>query len=152
MEFTAKVDIEAPLDKIFAEISDIEKLERRAMRRGVQVTRMDENQIMRDGAAWRARIPFRGKGRDVDVRLVRFNAPEEMVFESTVGGLEAQTRIDCVALSRSRTRLRVHSVLMPRTLSARLLVQSLKLGRGRIDRGIDKALARFGAELQDRLA
>ncbi|WP_136440780.1 SRPBCC family protein [Pacificoceanicola onchidii] len=151
MELKASEDIEAPIDQVFAALSDFEAVERQAMRRGVEISRKGEVDNPDAGLEWTAGFSFRGKKRDADITLTDFAVPEQMVFQSVSGGLEAQTRIETVALSRSRTRINLVTELMPKTLSARLLVQSLKLAKGGIDKRFRHRMATFARDLELRL-
>ncbi len=151
MQLTAREDIEAPLDRVFAEITNFDSIERQALRRGVEVRRTDEVAGPAAGMSWRAGFGFRGKMREADITLREYTPPERLVFDSEVGGLEAKTVIELVPLSRGRTRINLVSQLVPKTLSARLLVQSLKLAKGGIDKRFRTRIARFARELEDRL-
>ena len=42
MKFSTREDIEAPVDHVFAEVSDFAGFERRALRHGADITRLDE--------------------------------------------------------------------------------------------------------------
>ncbi|SIS81915.1 Polyketide cyclase / dehydrase and lipid transport [Roseivivax lentus] len=150
MEFSHKEDIEAPLERVFEEISDFDQIERSVMRRGIEVSRSDAQEAVGEGMSWRARFTFRGKARDADIRLVRYEPPTLMVFESKSGGLETRSVVECVALSRSRTRISVDVALTPKTLSARLIVQSMKLAKGKIDRKFRARMADAASELERR--
>ena len=55
-----------------------------------------------------------------------------------------------VALSPRRTRLSADLTLMPRNLSARLLVQSLKLARANLTRKYKLSMANYAKSLEDR--
>ncbi|MDA7426510.1 SRPBCC family protein [Thalassococcus lentus] len=151
MHLTAKEDIEAPMDKVFAALTDFETIERQALRRGVEVRRTDSIAEVAPGMSWNTRFKFRGKSRDADIKLRECYEPERLVFHTKVGGLEAETRIEMVALSRARTRVNIDSELQPKTLSARLLVQSLKLAKGGIDKRFRKRIALFAKDLENRL-
>ena len=151
MQLTAREDIEAPLDRVFAELSDFEAMERQAMRRGAQVRRKDPAAPQGPGMGWVAAFTFRGKAREADITLTEYTPPERMVFRSVTGGLETETVIELVALSRSRTRIAMDVTLLPRTLSARLLVQSLKLAKGGIDKRFRKRMAGHAKDFEDRL-
>ncbi|MHA6326071.1 SRPBCC family protein [Roseivivax sp. CAU 1753] len=151
MEFSHKEDIEAPLEQVFAELSDFDQIERSILRRGMQVARTDQLSEVGAGMAWAATFTFRGKPRDADITLTRYEPPTLMVFESTSGGLETRSIVECVALSRSRTRVSFDATLTPKTLSARLVVQSMKLAKGRIDRKFKARLAEAATELERRL-
>lgn len=151
MELTAREDIEAPLDRVFAEITDFEGIERQVLRRGIAVQRTNDTGEAAQGMAWQAGFKFRGKTRTADIEIADFNAPEQMVFQSVSGGLEARTIVDLVALSRSRTRIGVSTDFSAKTLSARLLLQSLKLAKGGLDKRFKTRMAHLAKDLENRL-
>ena len=152
MILTAQEDIEAPIEQVFAQLSDFDGIERQAMRRGVEVQRSgDVDAPVVAGTAWEVVFTFRGKPRDARITLAEYSAPEKLVFDTVSGGLETRALIDCVALSRGRTRISLHSELMPKTLSARLLVQSLKLAKGGVDKRFRRRAAGFAKDLETRL-
>ncbi len=149
MELKASEDIEAPQEQVFAALSDFDMIERQALRRGVDIMRTGDGPGV--GMAWRAKFTFRGKKREAEVRLVSFDTPERMVFHSVSGGLEMELEIDVVALSRNRTRINIVTVMHPKTLSARLLVQSLKLAKGGVEKRFRRKMAELATGLETRL-
>lgn len=151
MEFTTKEDIEASVDRVFAEISDFETIERSVLRRGVDVRRKDKLNGPCEGMTWEAGFRFRGKIREAVVTLSKYDPPNSMEFHTLSGGLETHTVVDCVALSRSRTRISVVIEMQPKTLSARLLVQSLKLAKGNLNKKFRVRAADYAKDLEDRL-
>ncbi|MBO9465424.1 hypothetical protein TRP8649_01473 [Pelagimonas phthalicica] len=151
MELTAREDIEAPLDRVFAEVTDFDGIERQVLRRGIDVRRTNDPGQVAAGMAWQAGFRFRGKTRTADIELAEYSAPEQLVFTSISGGLEARTTVDLVALSRSRTRIGVVTEFLPKTLSARLLVQSLKLAKGGIDKRFRNRMGLLAKDLENRL-
>lgn len=152
MELKASEDIEAPQEQVFAALSDFDMIERQALRRGVDIIRTGTTgDAPEAGMAWRAKFTFRGKTREAEVRLVSFVAPDRMTFHSVSGGLEADLEIDVVALSRNRTRINMVSVMHPKTLSARLLVQSLKLAKGGVEKRFRRKMAELAAGLETQL-
>ncbi|MFZ7091855.1 SRPBCC family protein [Primorskyibacter sp. 2E233] len=151
MQLTASEDIEAPVERVFAELSDFEAIERQVMRRGIDVKRTDGEDVPAAGMGWATGFTFRGKSRQAQVTLVDYTVPEQMVFDTVSGGLEAETRVEVVALSRSRTRINMVTELKPKTLSARLLVQSLKLAKGGIDKRFRKKMAGYAKDLELKL-
>ncbi len=151
MQLTASEDIEAPVERVFAELSDFEAIERQVMRRGIDVKRTAGEDVPAAGMGWATDFTFRGKSRQAQVTLVDYTVPEQMVFDTVSGGLEAETRVEVVALSRSRTRINMVTELKPKTLSARLLVQSLKLAKGGIDKRFRKKMAGYAKDLELKL-
>lgn len=149
MELTAQEDIEAPQERVFDALSDFDTIERQVMSRGVDLTRTAEGPGA--GMAWRAGFSFRGKPREAEITLTRCDPPDRMVFDSTSGGLDVTFTLDVVALSPARSRINVSTVLTPRTLSARLLVQSLKLAKGGMDKRFGKRIADLATGLERRI-
>lgn len=149
MELTAREDIEAPQERVFAALSDFDLIERQAMRRGAEVIRTAEGPGA--GMAWRVTFQFRGRPRVAEVTLTEFDRPDRMIFRTVSGGLEVDFTLDVVALTPNRTRINVTSVLAPKTLSARLLVQSLKLAKGGMDKRFRKRMAELAGGLESRL-
>lgn len=151
MQLKAREDIEAPLDKVFAALSDLETVERQALRRGIDVQRIRGGGAPTEGMAWRVVFTFRGKEREAEITLTEHTPPERMVFSSISGGLKVVMVMDVVALSRTRTRISVEVEMAPTTLSARLLVQSLKLAKGGMEKRFQGRMHDLARELERRL-
>ncbi len=152
MELTACEDIEAPLHKVFGLASNFDRLERQAGRNGIDVARLSpEGATPEQGLSWRARFRYRDTPREADIALTRHDPPNTMVFRTVSGGLEAVTTVDFVALSRTRTRVGVRIELLPRTLSARLMVQPLKLARGSVEKRFRAKMAGYAGDIEKRL-
>lgn len=150
MKFETREDIEMPLEALFARISDFEGYERAAMRRGAEVVRVDNLRAPGEGMRWKAAFDMRGKRRDVEVVLSEYDVPNAMTFDAESQGLDVKMLVELVALSRARTRLSIAITLAPKTLSARLLVQSLKLARGNIAKRFKLRVADFAKDVEDR--
>jgi carbon monoxide dehydrogenase subunit G len=152
MIFTTREDIEAPIEAVFDMLCDFESFERSAMRRGAEVQRVDKLTSPGPGMTWNAVFQMRGRRREMQIEMVTFDRPNEMVLESTSPGIVGQMRFDLIALSRSRTRLAVALEVKPLNLSARLLVQSLKLGKGRLQGRYNAKVSEYARGMEDRYA
>ena len=150
MKFSTNTDIEAPIDAVFEMFCDFESFERYAMRRGAEVQRVDRLAQPGVGMAWRAAFEMRGKPRQLDLEMVRFEAPNEIWLEGTSPGMLSTTRFELMALSRSRTRVHVALEVKPVTLSARLLVQSLKLAKSSLSQKFKQRVADYARGMEDR--
>jgi len=150
MNFSAKEDIEAPIEVVFAQVTDFEALERAALRRGAEVQRTDTLHKPGVGMGWTAAFMARGRMRQLDIRMTAFEPQHALRFHSVAQGLESELKIDLVALSRGRTRLSINLELKPRTISARLLVQSLKLARTNLNKKFHLRMADYARELEER--
>lgn len=134
MRFATKEDISCPIEETFQRISDFDMLERLVMRRGAEIKRMEALTEKGLGMRWKSNFRFRGRARELKMEVVDFEEPNKLGFHIKIGGLDARMDIDLIALSTMRTRISVQTVLEPQTLSAKLLVQSLKLSRSRLNR------------------
>lgn len=152
MKFSTKEDIEAPVEAVFDMLCDFESFERSAMRRGADVQRLDQLTAPGVGMAWHAVFHLRGKRREIELEMVTFERPHEIVLESTSPGLIGQMSFELMALSRGRTRVSVELEIKPLNLSARLLVQSLKLAKGSLTRKYKMRIAEYAKGMEDRFA
>ncbi|MTJ05414.1 MAG: SRPBCC family protein [Sediminimonas qiaohouensis] len=152
MKFSTKEDVDAPISKVFDTLADFEMIERAAMRRGVEVQRTDTLSKPGIGASWHAKFNMRGKQREVDIFVPSYDPPNEITMHSQLQGLQSEMKIELVALSRQQTRLSVVANLKPTTLSARLLVQSLKMARTKLNKRFRERVADYARELQERAA
>ena len=150
MQFTGREDIEAPIDAVFAEITDFTRFERGAMRRGAEVQRMDALTGPGIGMSWQARFKLRGRMRDVTLRLSEYDPPNGIVIEADATTVEAVMRVDLVALSRARTRLGVDLSVSPRNLAGRLMIQSMKLAKGNLSKRFRLRVADYAMDVEDR--
>lgn len=150
MQFTSKEDIEAPIEQVFAEISDFQRFERAALRRGAEVQRTDTPGVPEVGMSWQARFRLRGRMRDVTVRLVEYDPPNGIALKAEAATIEGRMSVDLVALSRGRTRLAVDLTLEPRSLAGRLILQSLKLARNSTTKRFRLRVAEYAMDVEER--
>ena len=152
MKLTAQEDIEAPIDRVFATLTEFDQLERAALRRGIDVrqTGPHDSPVAVPGMGWLATFRFRGRSRSAEVTLTKVEPPQLLQFDSRSGGLDVISVVDLVALSRARTRVGLTVELVPRALSARLLVQSLKIARGNVQRKFSARVAEMATEIERR--
>ena len=150
MRFSTNEDIEAPVGFCFEQLSDFDALERIAMRRGAEVARLDPSETPAVGATWDIRFVLRGRKRRLMTRLVEHDPPNLIRFEARSDTFEGGLRAELIALSRQRTRIGIVLDLKPRTIPARLLIQSARLTRNRLDRRYKKRVAAFLAEIEMR--
>ena len=150
MKFSTRQDIEAPIEFVFLRATDFGAYERQALRRGVEIGRDDLLEAVGPGMRWKAQFPFRGKTRNLHGELTQFDEPNSFLIKSVSGGVEADFDIEFLRLSRNRTRVKVGLELSPKTLSARLFVQSLKFGKRNLDKRFAKRVALFSGDIESR--
>ena len=146
MKFSAKQDVEAPVAFVFAYMSDFDMWERSVMRRGADVARGGNARGV--GMTWQASFPFRGKPRQLDLRLVKIVSPNRLGFTAQSSGFDLNFDLDMTEMSQRRARLQSTLELIPRNLTARLFVQSLRLARARMDRKFASRLAQIVTDIE----
>jgi carbon monoxide dehydrogenase subunit G len=150
MKFSTKEDVEAPIDFVFGEVSDFQAFERAALRRGAEIQRLDALHAPGVGMSWASQFKFRGRKREANVKVTQFDRPNALACAFETGLFQGTLDVDLVALSRHRTRLSVVVELSPRNLTARLLMQSMKLARSSADKKFRFRVAHFARELEER--
>ncbi len=150
MKLSTSEDVAAPIEAVFAHVSDFAWFERAAMRRGADVVRTDTLAEPGPGMSWHAEFQFRGRDRKADVDLKSYDPPEGMRVVTRAAGLDLDCVIELVAMSRTRTRMKITIETTPRTIPARLMIQSAKLARTKIEKRYRHRIAEYAAELEER--
>ena len=148
MKFAAREDIEAPAEFVFDTLTDFEHFERAALRRGAGVVRKDGAK----GPAWQLAFAWRGKRREAVLRLEETARPSAMRFGFGSRVIDGESRVELIALGPKRTRMSVSTEVRPRTLPARLFLQSLKLARARVLGRYRNRVGQLAALVRDRNA
>ena len=146
MKFVAREDIELPIAQVWTLLNEFETFERAAMRRGAEVLSTGE----RGRHAWTISFTFRGKRRKLAVRLDRTDPPNAMAFSGEGKALEGNVALELVELGPRRTRLSVASEVRPRTLAARLFLQSARLARARLVKRYQGRIAQLATMIESR--
>lgn len=151
MQVTGTEDVAAPIEHVFAELTAFDALERQAMRRGIDVRRQFRGAEPSIGEGWDTTFRFRGKERSAKIILESYDAPNTVQFGGASGGLETNTLIELVPLSPNRTRVNLVFKMNPKSLSARLLVQSFKLARSSINKRFQKRMSQLARDIESKV-
>lgn len=151
MKFSGKEDIEAPIDQVFALISDFETLEGAAVNRGVEVERLTTLVPARAGISWRAKFRFRGRGRETTVTVQDYDDPNRIRFSYASASFSGHFLVELNATAANRTRMSVSMEFAPLNLTARLIVQSLRLAKSRLNKRFKQRLAEYAQTAENQL-
>ncbi len=152
MKLTAKTDLEAPVEFLHAYLCDNATWEREAIRRGVEVERPADMPLTGVGAGWRIRVPFRGKVRKVLLRVDDIVQDQTIAYSFEGQALVGTTLLEMKALSPRRSRLKVTIDAKPKTLAARLFLNTLRLARRKVEERFEKRVGKLGARVEERYA
>ncbi|OOY10409.1 SRPBCC family protein [Thioclava sp. F36-7] len=148
MKLSTRTDISAPAGFVFERLADFGSFERVAMRRGITLKRLDTLSEPGAGMSWDIGFRFRGKQRQMITDVKHFEVPELIVYEGVSNSFEAVMDFDLTDLSKTRTRLQVGLDLRPRSLGARLMIQSAKLGKGNLERRFKERIDQFAQDIE----
>lgn len=150
MKLTCRQDVEAPADFVFARLADVDGWERAALRRGAEVTRTAEGAADGQGAAWSVAFTWRGKLRRADLKVTTVAPPAQLVIAGLGPNLEGRLGLEVIEMAPKRSRIMVRLEIRPRTLVARIFVQSLKLTRAREETRLRNRAAQLAADVETR--
>ena len=150
MKLATREDIDAPIEAVFEQLSDFDSFERAIMRRGAEIQRVDEMTTPGPGTAWRTNFQFRGRQRDAKINLDEHTRPDRLRASVRSSGIEMDVLIDLVAMSKTRTRMNFAIDARPKTVPARLMIQSLKLARRGMYQRFRNRIKEFAALIEKR--
>lgn len=141
MKLKISGDAERPVDQVFAVLLDYQSVEDELRSRGFEIRRVGKWSELAQGVAWTGRGKVRGKVRPVAANVAVLEPGRMIQIDAQVGGMQISHETRLVPLGERVTRINVTADLRPSTLSARLIIQSLKLARGRVLERMERRLA-----------
>lgn len=151
MRLVSKTDIEAPAPALFAAMTDLVWLEDMARRGRVVLERTDRGEGLAIGASWRASFTFRQRPRQAESMIERFDPPKVLRLGGRVGSYGFTIEPTLAPLSRTLTRLSVSIEVKPHSVGARLMLQTLRLGRSRLQARLDRRVEQIAKALAERV-
>lgn len=148
MKLSAHEDITAPIDEVFAGVTDIAAFERAALRRGLSVTRLDGDGAPGVGSHWEVGFDYRGRRRVAQTQITGWNPNHGAIFVTIAEGLRCVGELDLTPLARERTRLHLTLDLRPETFRARLLLQSLRLAKSSLSRRFRSKVSELARQIE----
>jgi carbon monoxide dehydrogenase subunit G len=149
VKFKVSDDVEAPVDWVWAGFTDFAAIEADIRAREADLSRVGDWKEAALGVAWRGSVPVRGKHRTIDARIAGFVPEERLLVESQIGGMACTYEVTFAPLSAGgSTRVSVTLELKASTLSARLLLQTLKIARRKVIQRLDGAVVRQGQAVE----
>ena len=150
MKLTETLDVRAPAEFTFSELSDYEAIERLAIQRGVSLRRTDRIDGPAAGMAWLADWEAMGRELRTRLSLTAYEPPERLVIESETSGIAGRMQIDVVALGPSLSRILMETEIRAVTLKAKVLMQPIRLARGRIEQRIAGRVGDLASRIEGR--
>ncbi len=149
MKFDAHQTVAAPPQTVLDEVPA--GFERLAAGYGADVIRIDDGTAGPAGAAWRVDFAYRGHRKSVEIRTARYDPAAQLCMEGESDGLRVTAAAVVEGPGTGPTALSLGFQLAARTLTARLLMQPLKLAHGSLSRRLDAHLAEFARRVEARV-
>lgn len=144
MKFSTRHDVDVPAERLFDAVVDFDRIERVMVRRGARVQRADPAKGF--PMAWNVAFTWRGQLREMALSVRQFDRPEAVVLRGEGEAFDMTVEASVVALSRRRSRLLLLVDLKPRTMKARLLLQSARLTKARLDKNFADRIGEYVAD------
>lgn len=150
MRLTAKTDLEAPIGPAYNALVDHPSWERDAIERGLRVERVAGATHLGPGAGWEVHLPFRGKLVKLQLLVVEERPSDEVRYSYLSNAFEGEITLGVTPLSLRRTRLTMGIEIHPRTIMARVLMNTLRLAKGRAQARLEQRLAQMARQIERR--
>jgi uncharacterized protein YndB with AHSA1/START domain len=152
MKLSTSQDISAPIAFVYEAITDFDAFEKFGLGWGATVERINPNPgpEVGVGTEWRIAATYRGKERRVRTRITEMEAPGGFRTISKSSGLETDFIVELVSTGEASTRANVSLEGTGQTLAGRLLLQSLKLARGNLNRRFSDRIAKFAKTIEEK--
>lgn len=143
MKFSTRQDTDLPAESLFQAITDFDTIARLLSRRGAVVRRQDNLATQGLGTSWLIGFDYRGRSRELSLEVIRFDPPELVLLQGSSDHFDVTIQMTVVALTGVKSRLIFETDLQPRGLKARLLLQTVKLGKPQLDRKFALRIGEF---------
>ncbi|PWJ22375.1 SRPBCC family protein [Jannaschia seohaensis] len=147
MQFTATEEIAAPIDAVWARVTDFDGFAAAIRKRGGKVERKGDA-AYGPGAAWTGAAEVLGKVRKVEVQVTRMDVPERLKLAAQAEGLDIDLTVKLEALSEARTRLTISSTATARSVRAKVVLQPIKLAQGKLAERFAGRVAGFARRIE----
>lgn len=141
MKITSKCDVGASPDFVFARMSDYEGWERAIARRNTTLVRSPGP--IRPGTTWNTKFRLKGRDRDMLLTLLSETPGRQVHVTLADTSLDVDIIADVVEVAPQGSRMAVSLELRPRNLAARLLIQSLRLAKGKVQGQLDQRVEQW---------
>jgi hypothetical protein len=149
MKLTAKTDLDAPVGFAYDTLSDFAQWEREAVRRGIDIERVG-GPAAGVGAAWRISGRFRGKPRKLTLQVREIVPGDRVDYQFDSPSADGTILVEVSPLSTRRCRVRLQIEVKPKTLAARLFLNTIRLAKGRVEAKLEARLMALGGQIKLR--
>lgn len=147
MKFSTRINVDVSPTQLFDRVADFDRLERVLMQNGASVERIDPALDPGTRMGWNVAFRWRGKQRKLRIEVDRYDWPDSFSMVGQSDSLGIMIGATVIGLNRKRSRLIFEMEISPRNMRARLMIQTAKLGKARLDRRFEKRVQEFIGDL-----
>lgn len=147
MEILAKHLINAPAEFVYDYLTDFGEFESVLLSLGAYIERRDNLSEDGIGMKWAIEGDYRGKFREVELTLVGMAPPEMLAFESNSKDLRSEITVDLTDHT-DQTSLELIIAPFPKTISAKLIFQSVKLAKKAVEGRLTSRLGDLATQIE----
>lgn len=148
MKLKVSDDVGRSADAAFTVITDYTPIENQLHDAGYKLARVGAWEVASLGAAWSGTGEIRGQRQDIEAEITGWEQGRAVTILVKIGGLRVSHTTRIIPLGEAAAQIEITAELKPRTLSARVFVQGLKLARGRILSAMERRLSSEIARIQ----
>ncbi|MCY1126363.1 hypothetical protein OU426_05795 [Frigidibacter sp. RF13] len=152
MRLTSKTDIDATPEALFAAMTDLDWIEGLARRGGVRLERLSGTGPVARGSSWQAGLRLRGKDRTIVSQIEAHEPPRRLLLAGDTVSFSFLVEPTLIPLSRQMTRVALAIEIKPLTFGARIMIQTLKIGKSRLQQRLDRRLEMAARMLKERVS
>lgn len=134
MKLKTHHDLDVGNHILFAGLANPTRWERAALRKGIEVTRLDAGDGLVPGAAWQIAGMLKGKLRVGHLKLRAIEEAQMMLYDFETPMFLGVFSIRLLEMSARRTRIALEVEVRPRTLAGRIILQGARLGRQKMEK------------------
>ena len=150
MRLASRTDIEAPAAGLYAALTNLDWLQDSARAAAVRLRRTDQGHGLVVGASWHSTLLWRGRERNAECTVERIEAPRSVRLGCRSGAYFCTIDLTLAPLSRKLTRMAVVVEVKPLSVRARLMLQTLRIGKSRLQARLDRRVEAAGRVLMKR--
>ena len=148
MRLSSSQIIGVPKDYLFERITDFDSFESYIHTEGGMAERTDNVAGTQSGMSWHVSGTFRKKQRNVDLTLENYAPSDKLKYVCETSSMNAAIFFELTEITPDQTELSLYIDPEARNISARLVLQSVKLAKKTIERRITQRIERFGNQIE----
>jgi len=136
MELQYSIDINVPQRFAFERATDFALFEEVGFGKLEPFEPRSEIRAPEIGARWRTAAEFQGRPRRFSLQLLELETPEWLVLGNKSEKYDVEARFRFTDMGEAQTAFSFHLVAKAQSITAKLILQTIQLARGRIEKSM----------------